>query len=274
MTHSENLSLSSQAPAADELSAATRSSLSASTFGRRAIFAYGLACYAIGVAGLNYMILVTLGMVPLTGGPLALDSTGAKITCNLLLIAVFGIQHAIMAREGFKRWWTRIIPKAAERATFTLIAGLLVAAIMFFWQPLDGSVWSVQSEAGRGVLLGLCAFGWAYMLLASFAIDHFELFGVKQVWRNLRGLDTEEPKLAQRLMYRFDRHPIMTGVLLGLWCTPDMTFTRFLLAAGFSAYMVVGVAMEERDLMRRHGQRYAAMAKRVWTIVPRLTSYR
>lgn len=243
-------------------------------FTRRVTFAYGAVCYLVGVSGLSYLILVTLGVLPLGGGPIDLESNAAKITFNLFLIALFGLQHAIMARAGFKRWWTGIIPKAAERATFTLLSGLLMANAMFFWQPLEGGLWSVESAASRWTLLSVCALSWAYMLTASFAIDHFELFGLKQVWRNLRGLDTGEPQLVQRLMYRFDRHPLMTGVLFGVWSTPDMTFNRLLLALGFSAYIVLGVAMEERDLIRRYGSHYVQFARRVRTIVPRLTSYR
>lgn len=245
-----------------------------STLGRRAVFAYGVTCYALGVSGLLYLILVTLGLVPFTGGPIAIGSTGGAVAFNLGLVALFGIQHAIMARQGFKERWTRVIPPAAERSTFVLLAGGLMANAMFLWQPLPDVVWSVEATTGRWALYAGCALGWAYMLAASFAIDHFELFGLKQVWRNLRGLDTAEPKLQQRFLYKFDRHPLMTGVVLGLWCAPTMTFDRLVLALGFSAYVVLGVGIEERDLIRRHGRNYIEYAKRVRTIVPRLVSYR
>jgi len=257
-----------------ELAAAPSSLSSANLLGRVAVFGYGMASYAIGVAGLLAMILATLGVLPLTGGPLHLDGRAGAIAFDVVLVALFGIQHAIMARPAFKQWWTTVIPKAAERSTFVLLSGLLMANAIWLWQPLDGALWTVESPTGRWLLLGGCALGWAYMLTASFAIDHFELFGVKQVWRNLRGLDTQEPKLVQRLMYRFDRHPLMTGVVLGLWCTPDMTFGRLALALGFSVYIVIGVAMEERDLIGRHGGRYVDFARRVRTIVPRLARYR
>ncbi|MCB0545755.1 MAG: hypothetical protein KDC70_19665, partial [Saprospiraceae bacterium] len=199
------------------LTAARPTSSSSHLFGRLAVFSYGMASYAIGVAGLLALILATLGVLPLSGGPVHIEGVAGRLAFDVALVALFGIQHAIMARPAFKRWWTTVIPKAAERATFVLLSGLLMANAIWLWQPLDGALWTVESQAGRWLLLGGCAFGWAYMLTASFAIDHFELFGVKQVWRNLRGLDTPEPKLAQRLMYRFDRHPLMTGVVLGLW---------------------------------------------------------
>ncbi|MCB9914762.1 MAG: hypothetical protein H6828_06375 [Planctomycetes bacterium] len=244
------------------------------SLGRVAVFAYGVTCYALGVSGLLYLILVTLGVVPLGLGAAPIAGTAAKLAVNVGLVALFGVQHAIMARQGFKQRFTQVIPAAAERSTFVLLSGLILASILFFWQPLEGSLWSVGAGVGRMALLGGCALGWSYMLAASFAIDHFELFGLKQVWRNLRGLDTQEPKLVQRLMYKFDRHPLMSGILLGLWCTPDMTATRFALAAIFTGYIVLGVAIEERDLVRRHGQRYVDFASRVGTIVPRLASYR
>tara|TARA_R110002126_G_scaffold1402_13_gene8024 strand:+ start:4494 stop:5279 length:786 start_codon:yes stop_codon:yes gene_type:complete len=247
---------------------------SSTTLGRIAVFAYGMTCYTLGVSGLMYLILITLGLVPFTGGPLAVESTGAAIAVNLGLVALFGVQHVIMARQGFKKRWTQIIPAAAERSTFTLLAGLLMANAMWLWQPLPDVVWSVDATAGQWALYGGCAFGWAYLLSATFAIDHFELFGVKQVWRNLRGLETQEPALMQRFHYKFDRHPIMTGVVFGIWCTPNMTFDRLVLALGFSAYIVLGVAIEERDLIQRHGSKYVEFARRVRTIVPRLVSYR
>lgn len=237
-------------------------------------FAYGVGSYAIGVAGLLALILRSLGVLPAAGSPIALPGTWAPIALNLGLIAVFGVQHAIMARPAFKERWTRIIPKAVERATFVALSGLIMGAIVWLWQPLPAVVWSVESGAARAALLGLCAAGWAYLLLASFAIDHFELFGLRQVWRRLRGLDTAAPAFRARLMYRFDRHPIMTGVLVGLWSTPDLTLGRLVLNLGFSAYIVVGVTIEERDLRRHHGSTYADYARRVGTVVPLLRTER
>lgn len=245
--------------------------LSSSVVSRLAALGYGLTCYAVGVSGLVAMILATLGVLPFTGGPVQLTSVAAKIMFNLGFVALFGIQHAIMARPAFKARWTRVIHPAVERATFTGLAGGIMGALIWLWQPLPAVVWSVESEGVALALRGLCALGWAYLLAATFAIDHFELFGVKQVWRNLRDLPTPSPEFKQRLMYRFDRHPIMTGVAIGLWSTPAMTVGHLVLALGFSAYIVIGVTMEERDLRRHHGARYAEYARRVKTIVPRLT---
>ncbi len=239
-----------------------------SAFSRRAVFAYGVGAYNVGVAGLVALILATLGILPFTGGPVAIDGQGWRIAFNLGLISLFGVQHAIMARPAFKRWWTQVIPAAAERSTFVALSGILMGAIVGLWQPLPEVIWSAENGALRNALLGGCAFGWAYLLAATFAIDHFELFGLKQVWRNLKGLRTPSPTFQARLMYRFDRHPIMTGVLIGLWSTPDLTLERLVLALGFTAYIVVGVAVEERDLRRLHGAHYHLYAKRVRTIIP------
>lgn len=233
-------------------------------------FACGLAAYAVGVAGLLALILRTLGVLPGGTPPVALAGTWSAIAMNLGLIAVFGVQHAIMARPAFKERWTRIVPRALERSIFVALSGLLMGAIVWLWQPLPAAIWTVEGGAARAALVGLCAAGWAYLLLASFAIDHFELFGLRQVWRGLHGLETPPPSFRARLMYHFDRHPIMTGVLVGLWSTPDLTLGRLVLALGFSAYIVVGVTIEERDLRRRHGATYAAYARRARTVVPTL----
>lgn len=240
-----------------------------SALSRWSIFAFGIASYAIGVSGLVYLILSSMGFVPYTGGPVDIESTGGRIAFSLGLVALFGIQHAVMARASFKRWWTKIIHPAAERSLFTLLAGLLMGLLCWLWQPLEGSVWTVTDPTASTALLVLAGLGWAYLLFATFAIDHFELFGVKQVVRNLKNLPTASPPLMSRLVYTFDRHPIMTGVLVGLWATPDMQLHRFVLALGLTLYVIVGVGIEEAELVRTHGDGYREYRERVKTIVPR-----
>jgi protein-S-isoprenylcysteine O-methyltransferase Ste14 len=244
----------------------------ASALSRWGILAFGLTSYAIGVAGLCYLILSSMGFVPYTGGPVAIESTGGRIAFSLALVALFGVQHAVMARSSFKAWWTKIIHPAAERSLFTLLAGALMALLCWLWQPLDSQVWLVETPALRIGLLALAGLGWTYLLAATFAIDHFELFGVKQVLRNLKGRPTASPPLTSRLMYRFDRHPIMSGVLIGLWATPDMQLHRLVLAVGLTLYVIIGVAIEEAELVRTHGDRYREYRDRVGTLVPRLWS--
>ena len=141
------------------------------------VLAYGLGGYTVGVAGLVAMILRTLGVLPVTGGPVAFEGELSRTLFNLSLIAVFGLQHAIMAREAFKRRFTSLVPAAVERSTFTGLSGVLMGGIIWLWQPLPSVLWHVDSGTARAGLLGLCAFGWIYLLAATFAIDHFELFG-------------------------------------------------------------------------------------------------
>ena len=238
--------------------------------GRWWICIYGLTCYTAGVTGLVALILLTLGTLPVTGGLLALRGDLSRTAFNLGLVAAFGVQHAAMASAGFKRWFRRALPATVERLTLTAMAGLLVVVLVWLWQPLPARLWHAETVVLRHALLGLCAAGWSYLLLATFAIDHFELFGVKQAWRYLTGKPTPEPALRVTLMYRFDRHPIMTGVLVGIWSAPTMTLDRLVMALGFTGYIIVGVAIEERALRLKHGVAYERYARRVRSIVPPL----
>ena len=239
-----------------------------SAAGRWTLFLLGVSFYGIGVFGLCWLIACCLGFVPFTGGPVSLDSTAAAVALNLGLVALFGVQHAVMARPAFKERWTKVVPPALERSIFTLLAGLLMALAMWLWQPLSGQVWSFDAPVAKGALWTLGALGWGYLFASTFAIDHFELFGLRQVFANLRGRSAAAPSFKRRLMYRFDRHPIMSGVLVGLWATPDMSVTRLVLALGFTCYVVVGVAIEERTLMQLHPASYSEYRREVGSIVP------
>ncbi|MEM7307195.1 MAG: hypothetical protein AAF682_11025 [Planctomycetota bacterium] len=252
---------------ATTLSAAATPAAS-SALSRVGILLYGVASYAVGVAGLCWLIAASLGVVPFTGGPVAIESTGGAIAFNLVFIALFGLQHVVMARPAFKQRWTQVIPEPMERPTFVLITGILVSSMMFFWQPLPDAVWTIETPVLAWGLTGLAVMGWAYLFAASFAIDHFELFGLKQVWRNFRGQEPKAAPLMVRFMYRFDRHPIMTGFLLGLWITPAMTLDHLVLAVALSSYMVLGVTIEERTLVARHGEGYREYRRRVGALVP------
>ena len=196
--------------------------LEESSLRRIAIFAYGVTCYLIGVTGLCWLIATTLDLIPFTGGALTTSGLAGAIAINLALIAVFGIQHAIMARPAFKQRWRQVLPKSTERSTFVLGAGVTMSLAMWLFQPLPAVVWSFESPAVQVVLRTLCVLGWGYLFASTFAIDHFELFGLRQVYLNLRNRDSGAPAFVQRWMYRFDRHPIMSGALIGLWATPIM----------------------------------------------------
>ena len=237
-------------------------------FGRSATLLYGLGAYAVGMTGLFWLILTGLGLTPISGGPFAIASREAAIAFNLGMLALFGIQHAIMARPAFKARWTRVIPAAIERSTFVLITGLIVGGFLWLWQPMTETVWAVESPVLARAIRALCALGWVYMVGASFAINHFELFGLQQVWRHFRSVPDRDNRFVNRFMYRFDRHPIMTGMLVGLWATPVMRFDHLLLAGGLSAYMVIGVFIEERTLVSIHGQSYADYRRTVPALVP------
>ena len=240
---------------------------------RIAVFGYGVAAYVIGVAALLALILTMLGVLPFSGLPLGSPGFGAGLTLDALLLVVFALQHSVMARTSFKERWTRLIPAAAERSTYVLATGLALAPMLALWQPMPNVVWLIEAPILRWCVLGVAFAGWAYLFAASFAINHFELFGLRQVYQALRGRPLTEVPF-QEWMYRFDRHPIMTGVLIGLWATPTMTLDHLLFAAGSTLYVWIGVFFEERSLQRQWGRRYEEYRERVGTIVPTFASWR
>ena len=235
---------------------------------RIAVFGYGVAAYAVGVTALLAVILTMLGVLPFTGGPLRTLGFGAGLTLDVLLLVTFALQHSVMARPGFKALWTRVIPATCERSTYVLATGLVLLPTLVLWQPMPEVVWSVEDPLLRSSLLGAALAGWAYLFAASFAIDHFELFGLRQVYQALRGHPLTAVPFQERWMYRFDRHPIMTGILIGMWVTPTMTLDHLLFAAGSTVYIWIGVHFEERSLRRQFGQQYVDYRKRVGTLVP------
>ena len=241
---------------------------------RVAIFAYGIAAYLIGVNALLALMLIMLGVFHFTGGPAGQLGLGAGLALDILLLAAFALQHSVMARTRFKARWTRIIPAAAERSTYVLATGLALAPLLVFWQPMPAIIWSVDEPILRWLLFGTALAGWAYMNAASFAINHFELFGLQQVYQVLRGRPQTSAPFKEQWMYRFDRHPIMTGILIGIWVTPTMTLDHLLFAVGSTLYVWIGVHFEERSLQRQWGDVYEEYRERVGTILPTFTSRR
>ncbi len=235
---------------------------------RAGLLAYGVGSYVIGFASLLGVILASLGVIAFTGGPVHIGNPVAAGFFDLGLLLAFGVQHSVMARAAFKQRWTRVIHPAMERPTFVLATGVVLLALLALWQPLPTIVWSSGAPFVRGAVTGVAFLGWAYLFAASFAINHFELFGLQQSWRGFRGQAPVPVPFRERWMYRFDRHPIMTGVLVGLWAVPEMTMGHLLFAAGLSAYLVIGVYFEERSLRRQWGDVYEAYARRAGTIVP------
>src|SRR6478735_6268673 len=222
---------------------------------RASVFAFGVTAYALGVGVLAALILIMLDLLPFTGGPLGKLPLESALAVDLSLLVVFALQHSLMARPSFKARWTLLVSVAAERSVY-----------MFATMP--AVVWFVEAPALRWLLIGVALSGWTYLLLASFAINHFELFGLQQVYRVLCNLPPTHSPFKVRWMYRFDRHPIMTGILLGVWVTPTMTLDHLLFAIGMTVYVWVGVYFEERSLRAQLGRPYEEYCQRVRSIVP------
>lgn len=189
---------------------------------------------------------------------------------NIGLIALFGLQHTVMARQGFKRGWTKIVPKPIERSVYVLLASAVLLVLFKIWMPIPQIVWSVESPIAANILWGLFGLGWLVVLLSTFLINHFELFGLKQVYQNLRGATPVAPQFRQPFFYRFVRHPLYAGFLIAFWAAPEMTVGHLLFAAGMTVYILIAIPYEERDLVGLLGHDYEAYRSRVGMLTPRL----
>lgn len=231
---------------------------------------YGVLAYVVFLASFLYAV-AWLGnlLVPRTidSGPAA--PLGEALLVNLALLSAFALQHSIMARPAFKRWWTRFVAPPIERATFVLAASLLLFAICLGWRALPQTVWHVEGTAALA-LQALFWTGWGVVLAATFMISHFELFGLRQVWLHARGRAHTAPRYVERFLYRFVRHPIMLGFLIAFWATPEMSVGHLLFAVVTTLYILVALQLEERDLVREHGAAYEAYRERVPMLVPGL----
>ncbi|MBX3323441.1 MAG: isoprenylcysteine carboxylmethyltransferase family protein [Phycisphaeraceae bacterium] len=241
----------------------------AGTAQRIAVGVYGIVAYALFFAVFLYLIAFVGGvLVPRhtgsgTAAPLAL-----AIPVNIALVLLFGVQHAIMARPRFKAWITRFIPAAAERSTFVIAASLCLVALFAFWQPMPGPVWEFEHPVMRGLLWAAFGFGWALVLGSSFVISHFDLFGLRQSVLHMLSRTYEHIGFAVVGPYRLVRHPLMLGFLIAFWSAPTMSAGRLLFAAAMTAYILVGVSMEERDLIRTFGEHYRQYRRHVPSIIP------
>jgi methanethiol S-methyltransferase len=194
----------------------------------------------------------------------------AAVPIDLALIAMFGLQHSVMARPGFKAAWTQIVPKPIERSVYVLAASVMLIVLFAFWSPIGGTVWQVDMPVARNLLWALFGLGWAVVLLSTFLINHFELFGLSQVFHNLRNRAPAAPVLRTPFFYKLVRHPLYTGFFIAFWATPTMSYGHLLLAAGMSTFMLIAIQYEERDLIDTFGNDYVAYRKRVGMLTPRL----
>lgn len=224
-------------------------------------FFFGTFLYLIGFVG-NWIVPKSID----SGVPAG--STASAITINVLLLALFAVQHTIMARPAFKTWWTRYVPACVERSTFVLFATAILALLAWQWRPLPAVVWQVENGALYSLLAVISLAGWGIVLISTFLIDHFELFGLRQSVLYSLGREAEAPAFKERLFYRWVRHPLMLGFLIAFWFTPVMTQGHLLFAAVTTAYVVLAVQIEERTLVHLHGDRYREYQRRVSMLIP------
>jgi protein-S-isoprenylcysteine O-methyltransferase Ste14 len=235
---------------------------------RLAIFGYGLVCYAVFFATFLYAI----GFIGNLWVPKSMDSPrdvalGTALLVNLGLLGLFAVQHSVMARPAFKRWWTRIVPEPAERSTYVLFSSLALIVLFWFWQPMGGVVWDIQSQTGINTMYAIYAAGWLLLLYVTFLIDHFDLFGLRQVWLQLVGKPFTPLKFKTPWLYRQVRHPLYVGWLMIFWATPTMTVAHLVFAIMTTAYILVAIQFEERDLINAHPE-YTEYKKRVPMLLP------
>jgi len=236
---------------------------------RTLILLYGVASYFLGVIGLACIILALAGLVPYGFGLSGQGASVNPILWNSGLVIIWGAIHTGMARPSFKRSLTKIVPEAAERSTYILMAGITSVALIAFWKTIPGQVWHIETASITYVLWAIFVFGWVFLLGATFAINHFDLFGLRQVFLNFKNAERPPLKFTKRAMYKYIRHPIQTGVLIGIWATPTMTNTQIVLSIGFTIYIFVGLWFEERDLIAEHGEDYLQYRKEAGKFFPK-----
>jgi protein-S-isoprenylcysteine O-methyltransferase Ste14 len=235
---------------------------------RLLVFAYGLIAYGAFFGTFLYAI----GFIGNILVPKSLDSAptaplGTALLINVGLLGLFAVQHSVMARPAFKRLLTHVVPVAAERSTYVLASSLALILLFWAWSPLGGVVWQIENPVGQGVMYAAFAFGWALVLVTTFLINHFDLFGLRQVWLHLRGRRYEALHFATPGPYRLVRHPLYVGWLFAFWATPTMTVTHLLFAVATTAYILIAIQLEERDLIDAHHE-YRAYRTRVPMLIP------
>lgn len=233
------------------------------------VFAYGLICYVAFIGTFLYLaaFLGNLFAIGAMDSP-ASGSHGHALLIDTLLLGVFGMQHSIMARPRFKQWWTSLIPEPMERSTYVLFSNLALSLLFWQWQPMGGVIWHVQDPLGRAIFNGFLAIGFLIVLIVTFLINHFDLFGLRQVWLYLRGKPYTPLTFTTPGPYKVIRHPMYVGWLIAFWATPTMTIAHLIFAAGMTIYILVAIRFEERNLVEFHGEAYADYRRSVPMLIP------
>jgi protein-S-isoprenylcysteine O-methyltransferase Ste14 len=237
----------------------------------RALFmGFSLIAYAIFLATFLYLIgfVGDLTILPTTVDKGPQSAVAAALITDVALIALFGVQHSVMARQGFKQAWTRTVPRPIERSVYVLLASAVLIILFSFWRPIAGTVWSVTNPLAEAILWALFATGWGIVLLSTFLINHFELFGLQQAWLHMQQREAAPAEFRQPFFYKWVRHPLYAGFFLAFWATPQMSYGQLLLAAGMSVYMLIAIRYEERDLVGYFGENYERYRRDVGMLIP------
>lgn len=232
-------------------------------------FVYGVISYLIFLATFLYAI----GFVGNIFVPKSIDNglqggTSSVLIVNLLLLSLFAIQHSVMARQGFKRWWTQFVPKPIERSTYVLFSSIALIVLFYFWRPVPDVIWNTGSTIFTPFLTILYFFGWFIVLTGTYLINHFNLFGLQQVYINLKNRELPHPKFVTPFYYKFVRHPLMLGFIIAFWAAPVMTIGHLLFAFATTGYILVAIQLEEKDLVNFHGEEYKRYQREVSQIIP------
>jgi len=239
------------------------------------ILLYGIVNYLLFVG----VCLYAVGFLGNFGVPRGIDGPVnspllVALVINLLLVTLFGLQHSVMARPAFKQWWTKFVPEPIERSTYVLFSNLALVLLFWQWRPIGGILWDVQQPVLRVALWSLFGLGWMTILASTWLINHFDLFGLRQVWLHFQGRPYTSLPFATPGLYRYVRHPLYVGWLLAFWATPTMGLAHFAFAVGMTVYILIAIQYEERDLVRFHGDRYESYRRRVPMLIPGLGTAR